>query len=252
MNDEKPVENQGLPAPIQPKKNLTPQLIDPEKQVEFASRAAKALTEIIKTKPKKVVLNGEQYIEFEDWQTIARFYNVTVGAEWTREIMREGKLHGFEAKANVYNSAGTIISSAEASCLRDEKNWSTKPEFQLKSMAQTRASAKALRNVLAWVVVLAGFKTTPAEEMEDFSGRGAPGAARPSRPVAKPAVRPPVAIKDTSAQVPGIKPAEEKPELKCAMTGVKITQEEYAYSMRKYGMPLSRAAQREQQQGGGN
>ncbi len=40
------------------------------------------------------------------------------------------------------------------------------PLFQLRSMAQTRAAAKALRNALAWVVVLAGYKPTPAEEMD--------------------------------------------------------------------------------------
>src|SRR3990167_8087954 len=34
-------------------------------------------------------------------------------------------------------------------------------------MAQTRASAKALRQILAWVVVLAGFKPTPAEEVSE-------------------------------------------------------------------------------------
>jgi len=39
------------------------------------------------------------------------------------------------------------------------------PLFQLRSMAQTRAGAKALRNVFAWVVVLAGFKPTVAEEL---------------------------------------------------------------------------------------
>ena len=32
-------------------------------------------------------------------------------------------------------------------------------------MAQTRAGAKALRNALAWVVVLAGYRPTPAEEL---------------------------------------------------------------------------------------
>jgi len=146
---------------------LVPSLIDPEKQVEFATRAARALTSIISKKAKKVIMNGEQYLEFEDWQTIARFYNITVGVEWAKEINREGKLAGFEAKANVYNAQGVVISSAEASCLKDEPNWSRKPEFQLKSMSQTRASAKALRNVLAWVVVLAGYKPTPAEEITD-------------------------------------------------------------------------------------
>lgn len=249
MNEDRPIEKSALPAPIQSTENLPAQLIDPDKQIEFARRAATALTAIISTKKNKVVLNGEQYIEFEDWQTIARFYNITVGVDWTKEIMREGKLHGFEAKAIVYNSAGSIISSAEASCLRDEGNWKSKPEFQLKSMAQTRASAKALRNVLAWVVVLAGFKATPAEEMD---GVPFPSKQFAKKPVAAAAIRNPANdtsddTSDTSAKVPGI--PEEK--LICAMTRVKITQEEYAYSMRKYGMPLSRAAQREQQQGGG-
>lgn len=38
------------------------------------------------------------------------------------------------------------------------------PLFQLKSMAQTRAGAKALRNILSWVFVLAGFEPRIAEE----------------------------------------------------------------------------------------
>jgi len=40
------------------------------------------------------------------------------------------------------------------------------PLFQLESMSQTRAQAKALRSCFAWVVVLAGFAATPAEEMD--------------------------------------------------------------------------------------
>ncbi len=205
MNNAKPIEKSDVPAVIKSKEELLPQLIDPEQQVEFASRAAKALTAIINTKPKKLMIGNEQYLEFEDWQTIARFYNITVGVDWTREIMREGKLVGFEAKANVYNAAGTIISSAEASCLRDEPNWKIKPEFQLKSMAQTRASAKALRNVLAWVVVLAGFKTTPAEEMEGVNGYGNHNAPPfPPRTVApRGAVKPPAAASTLSASVCG-------------------------------------------------
>jgi hypothetical protein len=41
------------------------------------------------------------------------------------------------------------------------------PLYQLASMAQTRANAKVMRNVLSWVAVLAGYKPTPAEEMQD-------------------------------------------------------------------------------------
>ncbi len=40
------------------------------------------------------------------------------------------------------------------------------PSFQLRSMAQTRAIAKAHSNIFRWVVTLAGYKATPAEEMD--------------------------------------------------------------------------------------
>ena len=53
----------------------------------------------------------------------------------------------------------------------------TVPQFQLRSMAQTRAGAKALRNALGWVVVLAGYKPTPAEEMDVRHEPTAPVAA---------------------------------------------------------------------------
>lgn len=142
--------------------------IDPEKEIEFAQRCAKALMKVLETKPRPVIMNGERYIEFEDWQTIARFYQISVGIEWTKTIAVNGKTVGYGARAIVYNRDGQMISSAEAMCMRDENNWKTKPEFQLRSMAQTRASAKAFRNVLAWVVVMAGLKPTPAEEMGDY------------------------------------------------------------------------------------
>jgi hypothetical protein len=45
------------------------------------------------------------------------------------------------------------------------------PLFQLKSMAQTRACAKVYRQVLEFVVKLAGYQTTPAEEMGQYLTR---------------------------------------------------------------------------------
>jgi len=140
--------------------------LDPQTEVNFASKAAKALQGIVESKKHKVIVGGKQYLQFEDWQTLARFFNYTVGVDWVRQLKNGDSLTGYEARAIVYNREGVVIGSAEASCLRDEKNWQDKPEFQLKSMAQTRASAKALRNILAWVSVLAGYEGTPAEEMD--------------------------------------------------------------------------------------
>lgn len=139
----------------------------PEQVLDEAKRAAKALADVVKNKKKPVIMNGEQYLEFEDWQTVGRFYGVTAKVVSTTFI-DYADVKGFEARAEAVRVDGQVISAAEAMCLNDEPNWSKKPLFQLRSMAQTRACAKALRNVLAWVVVLAGYRPTPAEEVQDM------------------------------------------------------------------------------------
>ncbi len=185
---------------------------EPKQVLEEAHIAAAALHDVISKKPKKVMMNGEQYLEFEDWQTIGKFYGVTVKVVSTNPVTF-GDVRGFEAKAVVINvKTGAEVSAADAMCLNDEENWGKRPKyewhyickngvvqkddpgkdqiiwenkkpkkkrvqvqdeqvplFQLRSMAQTRACAKALRNVLAWVVVLAGYKPTPAEEMQGIA-----------------------------------------------------------------------------------
>jgi hypothetical protein len=140
------------------------------------------LQQVIAGKPNPVILNGKQYLEFEDWQTLGRFYGVTAKVRQTTQVTYGDNIVGFEAVADAIAN-GQVISSAEAQCCTDEAKWRSRPiyeyeggrrvkvgeepvpSFQLRSMAQTRACAKVLRNVLAWVVVLAGYAPTPAEEM---------------------------------------------------------------------------------------
>lgn len=184
----------------------------PEAVLEEAHRAAKALQTVIAGKTKPVKFNDEQYIEFEDWQVLARFYGLAAKVVSTTPV-DFGGVRGFEARAVVIDvRTGIEVSAAEAMCLNDEEKWSARtkyewhyvkksggtsledpgreeliwegedgkkkpkkqrvvagevavPMFQLRSMSQTRACAKALRNVLAWVVVLAGYKPTVAEEL---------------------------------------------------------------------------------------
>lgn len=150
---------------------------DPNIVLNEARKAASALDSVLRKKKKKVMFNGKQYLEFEDWQTVGKFYGVTAKVVDKRTI-DFGDVRGFEATAVAYHvKTGKEISRADGMCLNDEANWKSKPLFQLSSMAQTRACAKALRNVLSWVVVLAGYAPTPAEEMtgqEQPNGKPAP------------------------------------------------------------------------------
>lgn len=138
---------------------------DPEAVVEAASKAAKVLQRVVESKPHKVMVGGKQYLQFEDWQTLAQFYGYSVRT-LDAEPVTIGDVHGARARAEVVDiRTGVVVAGADAYCLSDEENWSGKPWFQLASMAQTRSGAKALRNRLAWVAVLAGYEPTPAEEM---------------------------------------------------------------------------------------
>src|SRR5579863_7610684 len=137
----------------------------PEIVLQEAAKAALALRDVIERKPSKCVINGKTFLQFEDWQTLGRFYGVTVAARATT-YLEQGRVRGYECHAEAIRADGQVISAAQAMCMDDEPKWKDKPLFQLRSMAQTRAQAKALRNVLAWVVVMAGYAPTPAEEMD--------------------------------------------------------------------------------------
>jgi hypothetical protein len=152
----------------------------PEVVLAEAQKAAKSLADVVSKKKKPVMMNGEQYLEFEDWQTVGRFYGITAKIISTTYI-EYGEAKGFEAKAVALRADGFEVSAAEAMCLNDEPNWKSKPLFQLRSMAQTRAAAKALRNVLAWVVVLAGYRPTPAEETQGMVNGNKPPVAEPQK-----------------------------------------------------------------------
>lgn len=154
----------------------------PEIVLAEAQKAAASLRKVIQGKPKPVTINGETYLEFEDWQTVGRFYGYTAGSEGQPEFVELGGARGFKATAVAIDSRGVVRSRATAYCMDDEDRWGKAPTYQLASMAQTRANAKALRNVLSWVTVLAGYKATPAEEMDGV--KTAPAARAANGPAA--------------------------------------------------------------------
>jgi hypothetical protein len=159
-----------MPTELVPVEAGTPPLAlleaEPEALLNEASRAAKMLQRVISQKQKPLIINGEQYLEFEDWQTLGRFCSITAGEDGDPEYCEFGEFYGFKASAVAYDRAGRIISRATAFCMTDEERWRTAQLNHLSSMAQTRACAKVLRNVLSWVAVLGGYRPTPAEEMD--------------------------------------------------------------------------------------
>lgn len=160
----------------------------PDIVLEEAHKAAAALKKVLDSKEKKVIFNDEVYLESEDWSTVARFYGVTAKiVPGSVRITDFGPVRGFTATAIAIRMAdGQELGSAESFCLSDERNWADKPLFQLASMAQTRAQSKVLRHLFSWVVVLAGYRPTPADELTGEEFKKQQAVKMPTRTLAGP------------------------------------------------------------------
>lgn len=135
---------------------------DPDEFIERASKAATALAKVLKARQLVKKIGQNEYVEIGGWQLLGGMVKVYCSTEWTRKTE-----DGWEARAVCHNAAGDELSSAEAQCSTKEQRWSGRDDFQVRSMAQTRAQSKAYRTALGFIVELAGYKATPAEEMSE-------------------------------------------------------------------------------------
>lgn len=170
---------------------------DPVEVVSRATRHATALTDVIKAKKLATDIRGRSHVRVEGWTLLGSMLGVYAIPVWTHPVPEDWRDRGmdqpdgWQARVEARTLAGNIVGAATASCMRSESNWESRDEYALESMAQTRATGKALRLPLGFVVVLAGYDATPAEEMphEGYDdspyGNGAPSAAPPSRSAPK-------------------------------------------------------------------
>ena len=121
----------------------------------------------------------------EGWTLCGTMLGVFPWLEWTRPLPR-----GWEARVEARTLDGRGIGAAESECLRSEPKWKDRDDFHLRSMAATRATSKALRQPLGFVMHLAGYNPTPAEEIvssiDGTATRAEPEPERPRRSRAAP------------------------------------------------------------------
>lgn len=158
---------------------------NPKQMLRQAQEVADVLMSVVKQQELSMKIGKSEHIYVTAWQFLAHFYGISAKIVEVEPVVDElTGAAGFKARAEaLLISSGQVISAGEAMCLNNEDNWSMRPKyeyrngqreqtgevrvpsFQLSSMAQTRAIGKVLSNVLRFVVALAGYDTTPAEEM---------------------------------------------------------------------------------------
>lgn len=181
------VEEGNLPAVIEPAPVNLFRTEDPVEIIQRASAIADQLKDVLVKQNLISNIKGREHVRVEGWTLLGTLVGVFPVLEWTRPV--EG---GWEARVEARTLSGAVVGAAEAECLRSESTWKSRDDYALRSMAQTRATSKALRQPLGFVVSLAGFDPTPAEEMTFATGGGGgPYAEEEPVRIENDALRPP-------------------------------------------------------------
>lgn len=136
----------------------------PKDMVTKATEMADALAEIINRQNLFKVISGRKYVMVEGWTTLGAMMGIVPVEEYCQPLP-EGA--GFEAKVKLIRASdGGTVGAASAECARAENNWKDRDSYAVRSMSITRATGKAYRLSFSWIMKLAGFEATPAEEMD--------------------------------------------------------------------------------------
>lgn len=163
----------------------------PDTVLAEASMVAKVVDRLVKNRQDLVqVIGGRKHPKFELLQIVGSMFRVTPRIVETRHIQQP---EGWEAIAEVVHvPTGQVLARAEGMCTADEPSWHVRSKYewrngkrekvgeepvtshQRRSMAQTRACSKALRLALGWVLGLAGYEATAAEEINAEEAESSP------------------------------------------------------------------------------
>ena len=139
-------------------------------KITVATKVASSLKHVIETQGLAVRIgkgDNNTYVTAEGWETLGTMLGCTPFVEEVVELEVPGKSKSYFAyKATVSIRQGDNILS-RASAIAERNNMQTdRPSVY--SMSQTRALGKAYRMAFSWIIKMAGYQPTPAEEMPRF------------------------------------------------------------------------------------
>jgi hypothetical protein len=149
---------------------------DPVGMVARMSAVADAMADVVRKRGlvQTFTIKGRtrEYVNVEGWSLVGAMVGIFPHTREVEEIrLADGSLIGFKASVDLMTRDGGTVGGSTAICTRDEERWAERDWNQIASMAQTRATAKAYRMTLGFVMPMASFEATPAEEMDGIGER---------------------------------------------------------------------------------
>lgn len=182
-------------AVVEPNPTVALSTTDPTKFIESAAKQADALKRVIDSKHLSVRIGGgsKEHVLIDGWQTLMALNGVmphTVAL--TRSFCAKdacvypgcpgGKLTVTVTTELRRVADQLVLTRVEAECSQHETRWAKADHYAVTSMAQTRGIGKGARQLFGWVMALAGYDATPAEEMPETANATKPAPKADERP----------------------------------------------------------------------
>lgn len=148
-------------------KQKSVQVFNVKPSLVATKKLAGQLTKFIDDNHLSSNIAGKKYIQVEGWQFAGSQLGLSAVVVSIDDISTETAIKYKATVEVVHNATGQIVSRGFAICSKKESKKASFDEYAIASMAQTRAIGKAYRNILAWLVRMAGFEGTPSEEIGD-------------------------------------------------------------------------------------
>lgn len=113
-------------------------------------------------------IKGKNYSHVDGWQFAGFLTGINAMPEEPKDISKGTEIR-WSCSAKLFNNKGEVVGYGFALCSSKEANKKGFDEYAIASMAQTRAIGKAYRNKIGWIMKLAGYQSTPSEEMHKVS-----------------------------------------------------------------------------------
>jgi hypothetical protein len=142
-----------------------PALFDmaPTDKVRFVTEMANVLKDVIEKQKFYTIIQGKKHVRVDGWISLGTLLGILPREKSVMELPDSSFVAEVEL---VRYDTGKVVAGASSLCSSDEKRWSGADKYARRSMAVTRATGKAYRLAFSWIINMAGYESTPAEEME--------------------------------------------------------------------------------------
>lgn len=140
--------------------------MDPTELISKGKEYAQALVSLVEEQKMFTVISSKKFVHAEGWSTLGAMLGVFPFVEYSKRLERDDEIT-YETRILLRTADGKIMGAGEGICSSKEKKWAHSDEYAIKSMSQTRATGKAFRLCFSWIVKLAGYEPTPAEEISE-------------------------------------------------------------------------------------